>query len=398
MSERLTGQAWMEAAPTRAVMAALSAAGGEDCARFVGGCVRNSLMEREVDDVDIATRLLPDEVNAGLTAAGLKHAPTGLAHGTVTAFAEGTPFEITTLRCDVTTDGRNATVAFTDDWREDARRRDFTFNALYADAAGTVFDPVGQGVADALAGRVVFVGEAETRIREDYLRILRFFRFFAWYGRGEPDGAALAACAALKEGMARLSAERILKELLKLLSAPKPAPAVAMMIKSGVMGVFSPEAANLERMKRIAWPDPILRLAALLPDDAHLAKHFAERLRLSNADRDRLMGALATEPPLPQVLDVRSVRRILYDIGPRAYADRLALAGRASEDMTGVAGDWARPDLPIGGDDVTLLGVAKGPKVGELLRQVEAWWIDQDFPESRRAVLRKLSEAVRGEF
>ncbi|MEI7931542.1 MAG: malectin domain-containing carbohydrate-binding protein, partial [Alphaproteobacteria bacterium] len=270
--------------------------------------------------------------------------------------------------------------------------RDFD---VAADQAGRIFDPVGEGVADALAGRVVFVGDPETRIQEDYLRILRFFRFYAWYGQGEPDAAALTACATFKEGMARLSAERISKELLKLLSARNPAPAVALMIEAGVMDQFAPEACNAARLARIGYPDAILRLAALLPDDAHLAKHFAERLRLSNADRDRLAAALTTEPPLPESLDARAVRRILYDIGLRAYADRLALAGRTTEDTTGIAGDWNRPQLPIGGEDVAVLGIPKGPMVGKLLRKVEAWWVENDFPAERRTVLRKLSEFVR---
>ena len=212
-------QAWMVEPGCAAVMAALSLRGGEDCARFVGGAVRNALMGLPVDDVDIATWLPPDEVVKALKAAGLKAIPTGIDHGTVTAIAERRPYEITTLRRDVTTDGRNATVAFTDDWTEDALRRDFRLNALYADVAGNVFDPTGEGVADTTAGRVVFVGDPKTRIREDYLRILRFFRFQAWYGRSKADGAALAACASLRGDLGRLSAERVQKELLKLLAA-----------------------------------------------------------------------------------------------------------------------------------------------------------------------------------
>src|SRR5690606_24771193 len=205
----LTDQPWLDAAATRRVMAALEAAGGPGCARFVGGCVRNALIGQPVDDVDIATTLRPEQTEQAIRAAGLKAVPTGVAHGTVTAIAERRPFEITTLRRDVSTDGRNATVAFTDDWAEDAARRDFRLNALYADADGRVFDPTGHGVEDARAGRIVFVGEPETRIREDFLRVLRFFRFHAWYGKGEPDAAGLAACRALASGMSRLSAERV---------------------------------------------------------------------------------------------------------------------------------------------------------------------------------------------
>src|SRR6478672_10767184 len=235
MTGRLTDQPWLTASSTRAVMAALEAAGGPGCARFVGGCVRNALIGAPVDDIDIATTLKPEETDKAIRAAGLKAVPTGIAHGTVTAVTERTPFEITTLRRDVSTDGRNATVAFTDDWAEDAARRDFRLNALYADASGEVFDPTGHGVSDAAEGRIVFVGEARTRIREDYLRILRFFRFYAWYGRGEPDAEAMAACAALAEGMTRLSAERVSKEMLKLLAAPDPRRAVAAMREAGVL-------------------------------------------------------------------------------------------------------------------------------------------------------------------
>ena len=209
MSLSMAGQPWLESQATRAVMAALEAAGGPGCVRFVGGCVRNSLLGQSVDDIDIATRLRPEETIAALKAAGLKAVPTGVEHGTVTGVSERRPYEITTLRRDVETDGRRAVVAFTEDWAEDAARRDFRLNALYADAAGTVFDPTGGGLDDAAAGRIVFVGEAETRIREDYLRILRFFRFYAWYGRGAPDAVGLAACATLKAGMGQLSADRV---------------------------------------------------------------------------------------------------------------------------------------------------------------------------------------------
>ena len=227
----ILGAEWLKLPETRAVMEALEAAGGADCARFVGGCVRNSLMGQSVDDIDIATRLQPSATMAALKARGLRAIPTGVDHGTVTAVAGGRPFEITTLRRDVETDGRRAVVAFTEDWAEDAARRDFRLNALYAGAAGCVFDPTGGGLSDAAQGRIIFVGDPEARIREDYLRILRFFRFFAWYGTGAPDAAGLAACERLSAGVERLSAERMSKELLKLLSACDPTPAV--LIRNG---------------------------------------------------------------------------------------------------------------------------------------------------------------------
>lgn len=396
MAERLTNEDWLTASSTRAVIAALEAKGGKGVARFVGGAVRNAVMGLAVGDVDIATPLTPDQVIEALDAAGLKHAPTGLTHGTVTAIAEHTPFEITTLRQDVTTDGRNATVAFTDDWTEDAMRRDFRLNALYADPDGLIFDPTGEGVADALAGRIVFVGDAETRIREDYLRILRFFRFYAWYGRGEADPVALAACAALKEGMVRLSAERVWKELQKLLAAKDPVPAVRLMGETGVLAQVLPEAANLPRFEAVAAldTDPMLRLAALLDGPAGVA----ERLRLSNAQRDRLAAALAADPPVTARMGEPAARRALYAIGWQAFVDRLRLAqaGQAGnpEALIAALDGWRRPVLPISGKDVVALGVEAGPRVSEILKAVEAWWINNDFPEEA-AVRAHLGQAAR---
>ncbi|MDP3174473.1 MAG: CCA tRNA nucleotidyltransferase, partial [Phenylobacterium sp.] len=292
--------AWIADPRTIAVMDALEAAGGAGCARFVGGAVRNALLGAEVDDIDIATTLTPQAVSAALAAASLRAVPTGIDHGTVTAISGGRPFEITTLRRDVATDGRHAVVAFTDDWALDAGRRDFTMNALYADRAGAVLDPTGIGVADALAGRVAFVGDPQTRIREDYLRVMRFFRFHAWYGAGEPDRAALAACAALKGPVAALAAERVSKELLKLLAAEDPRAALAAMAETGVLAIAAPGLENLGRLSGLveveaqlmAEPDAGLRLAALLDDDPPASAAFAQRLRLSNALRDRLAAAL----------------------------------------------------------------------------------------------------------
>ena len=300
MSETIGERPWMTAAETAAVFDALETAGGADCARFVGGCVRNTLIGKPVSDLDIATRLTPEAVTQALKSAGLKAVPTGVEHGTVTAVSGGKPFEITTLRRDVETDGRRAVVAFTDDWAQDARRRDFTLNSLYARRDGTLFDPTGHGVADARAGRIVFVGEPEQRVREDYLRILRFFRFYAWYGAAPADAGALAACEALRGEIATLSAERVSRELLKLLAADDPRDAVALMARTGVLGEVLPAPIDLARFEglvaieedQLFETDPLLRLAALLPDDQVGAAAFAERLRLSNAERDRLAAAL----------------------------------------------------------------------------------------------------------
>lgn len=386
---RLADQPWLKASATRAVMAALEAAGGPGCARFVGGCVRNALLEQPIDDIDIATTLRPEETDRAIRAAGLKSVPTGMAHGTVTAISERMPFEITTLRRDVSTDGRNATVAFTDDWAEDAARRDFRLNAVYADAHGAVFDPTGQGVADALAGRIIFVGEAETRVREDYLRILRFFRFFAWYGRGHPDAAAMQACTDLASGMTRLSAERVSKELLKLLAAPEPLGAVEAMRAAGVLDIVLPEHGGLERFSALAGQsgDAGLRLMALLPSDLDVLRAVSVRLRLSNAVRDRMTAAARAFASVNLGMSDAEARAALYRHGASAFEDAVGLRGAEmigreaeAQRLMAVAQTWTIPVLPVSGRDLARLGVAQGPDTGRILKAFEADWIAADFP------------------
>lgn len=412
MIARLDSPDWLTAPGTAAVLDALEAAGGADCARFVGGCVRNAVLGAPVDDLDIATTLTPEAVIAALKAARIKAIPTGVEHGTVTAVRDRRPYEITTLRRDVETDGRRAVVAFTTDWAQDAARRDFTLNALYADRGGEIFDPVGGGLADARAGRIVFVGEAETRIREDYLRILRFFRFFASYGRGEPDPVAVAACARLKGGMGALSAERISKELLKLMAAPDPRRSVALMAETGVLAQVLPEAvspARFDGLVRIETEilgacDPLLRLAALLPDDVAAVRAAAARLRLSNAQGGRLAAIPGVEPAIGATMTPREMRRALYALGAEAFADRarLAWAARPGGDpgswraLLDGAAAWRRPVLPVTGDDAVAAGAPMGPQVGQALREVEAWWIGEDFPDDRGAALQRLAAIVAG--
>jgi len=413
MTTEIGIQPWMTEPDTMLVIAALEARGFRGCARFVGGAVRNSLMGLVVDDIDIATTLTPDQVTEAIVAAGLKAVPTGVEHGTVTAVSGGKPFEITTLRRDVTTDGRNATVAFTQSWDEDARRRDFRFNALYADADGKVFDPTGHGVEDARLGRVMFVGDPLTRLREDYLRILRFFRFHAWYGRGEPDAAALSACRALKGMLAGRSAERVQKELLKLLAAPDPRDALRLMVKTQILPEILPQARELGRLERLveveglmgAEPDPALRLAALLPDDPKAGAATAERLRLSNAMRDRLVAALDPEPKLTSWMSPRAARRAIWKVGADAFADRARLAWAGSERtaaapqwraLLALGETWTPPAFPIGGEEAAAAGVPKGPLIGEVLREVEAWWVDHDFPDDRLAALEQLKAVAQG--
>jgi len=385
---------WLTDPAARAVMAALTAQGGDDCARFVGGCVRDALLGREALDVDLATRLHPEQVVEALETAGLKAVPTGIDHGTVTAVSRGRPFEITTLRRDVATDGRRAVVAFTDDWAEDAARRDFHLNALYADASGRVFDPTGRGLDDALAGQIVFVGDPDRRIAEDHLRILRFFRFFAWFGRGDPDADGLAACAASAEGVDRLSAERVSSELLKLLSAPDPTPALRAMAGAGVLERVLGRPGDLDRLARVVArsDDALLRLSALWPDDPAFVADAARRLRLPRAAWARLEAAA-----VPMALDVeadRAARRLIYEVGTETARDRALKSpdAAASEALMAVADRWTPPRLPVGGRDVARLGVPPGPQTGAVLKAFEAEWIAEDFPAER--VAERLAAAV----
>ncbi len=397
---RLGPRPWMTAPATRAVIAALQAAGGPDAARFVGGCVRDALLERDGPDmdIDVATPLTPDAVVLALTGAGLKAVPTGIAHGTITAVAHGWPVEITTLRRDVATDGRHAVVAFTDDWAEDAARRDFRLNALYADPDGRLHDPTGCGIDDARAGRVVFVGDPQTRIREDYLRILRFFRFFAHYGRGPADAAAVAACGALTSGLASLSAERVSKELLKLLAAPDPRPAVRLMETTGILAALLPEAGSAVRFEGLValgadGADPVLRLAALL--DGPVGDAVGRRLRLPNRVRDRLAQACTPDPELSPALDAAAVRRAVWRSGAEAVGDRMRLAravwsSEAWPGLLAIADHWTPPSFPVTGDDVVAAGAPPGPEVGRILKALQDAWLDADFQPDRAALLARL--------
>jgi poly(A) polymerase len=398
---------------TQAVIAALEARGVAGCARFVGGCVRNTLMGKPIDDIDIATTLPPDQVIEALHAAGLRAVPTGVDHGTVTAISGGEPYEVTTLRRDVETDGRRAVVAFTLDWDEDAQRRDFRFNALYVDIHGQLYDPTGEGMNDAREGRVVFVGDATTRIREDYLRILRFFRFHAWYGRGEADHEALAACQARKDGLAGLAAERVQKELLKLLAADDPRAALRLMAATGVLSSILPVVTSLARFEALMTiqteqlfeNDPELRLAALIPDDPKIASELAERLRLSNAQKDRLVAAAGKSPRITSWMSPRETRRAVYTLGARTFSDRVKLAWAGADrtaatpqwrGLLALGESWTPPPFPLTGEDILKAGVPHGPMVGEVRREVETWWIDQDFIEDKFSVIERLKAVTQG--
>jgi poly(A) polymerase len=397
--------AWMTAKQTRAVLDAL---GGEG--KFVGGAVRNALLRKPVADIDIATPLLPEEVVARLKAAGLGAVPTGIDHGTVTAVADGKPFEITTLRRDVATDGRRATVAFTTDWAEDAQRRDFTMNALYADADGNILDTVG-GVADLEAGRVRFVGDATTRIREDYLRILRLFRFHAWYGRGEIDSDAVHAAAEQKAGLAQISGERVQKELLKLLEAENAPAVLRIMAATGILGDLLPGALEVPRLEALVaidagaffTPDPVLRLAALLPADPAVADATAKKLKLSNADSERLADLAGAREKIVPYLSVKEMRKLLYKLGTPRFKDRIFLKWAVDPKesnavqwrmMLAVGDAWERPQFPLSGREVMLAGVPQGPLIGQILEEVEEWWIDADFIEDEFSLAERLKAVV----
>lgn len=387
-----------------AVLAALPGA------RAVGGAVRDALAGRAVHDVDIAAPLPPEAVAARLLAAGLRVFETGLAHGTVTAVLAGEPVEVTSLRRDVVTDGRHAEVEWTTDWQEDAARRDFTINAMSLSAAGELWDYFG-GRADLAAGRVRFVGDPATRLAEDYLRALRFFRFQARYGQGAPDAAAVTAIRAAVPGLARLSAERVWMEIKRLLEAPDPVDALALAAETGVLGAVLPEAAppclgDLRRGLAAGMPaDPVLRLAVLLPPGAEGAgAGIARRLKLSTEERDRLVRLCDRQEGRPTMPGTDGAARLrwLATRGAAAARDEAWLAEARGDGDHAPLRAWVEatpvPELPVQGRDAVALGVPAGPAIGSLLRAVEAWWLEGGCAADREATLAQLKElaAARG--
>jgi poly(A) polymerase len=365
---------------SRAGLAELVEVLGE--ARYVGGAVRDTLLGLPVADVDLATPLAPDAVIDRLKRARIKAVPTGLAHGTITAVLESGPVEVTTLRRDVSTDGRRATVAFTDDWREDAARRDFTINALYADpVSGQLFDYFA-GLADLEARRIRFIGDPLERIAEDHLRILRFFRFLARFGDA-PDAAGLEACAARAKDLMALSRERIADELLKLLVAKDVVRVVGLMIERGIFAPVLPEITSADRLTSLVdreieaniAANSIRRLAALLPPDTALAENVGARLKLSNAQRKRLVSAMVPAEG--------NARELAYRIGRDLAIDRLLLSGLPGDAVP--VRDWEPPVFPLSGGAIVARGVSAGPEVARLLRQVEDRWVAEGFPDKARA-------------
>ncbi|MEQ8815880.1 MAG: CCA tRNA nucleotidyltransferase [Thalassobaculum sp.] len=402
--DRIPVQPWMIGPAATAVFAALAAGGVT--ARFVGGCVRDAVLGLDIGDLDVCTPAPPERVMELARAAGLRAIPTGIDHGTVTLVADHTGLEVTTLRRDVETDGRRAVVAFTDDWVEDAARRDLTLNALYLDPDGSVYDPMGGGLADARAGRIRFVGDPETRIREDVLRILRFFRFWARFGEEPLDPDGLAACTALADRIPELSGERVWSELSRLLVARQAEAALAAMAEAGVTAWLWPGGAGVEAAIAVAGierdlelaPDAVRRLAAMVAEPRSVDP-VADRLRLSRAESDRIRRALVADGA-PATGD-RERRARVYRAGAAAYLDarilQAAAAGATAETVVAdreVAVGWTPPVFPIGGREVAALGVPPGPDTGRFLRAVEDAWVADDFTGDAAACRARLAALV----
>jgi poly(A) polymerase len=396
---KLDAKKWRKIRGVARLLDALGADGG--LTRYVGGAVRDELLGLPVNDVDLATRLRPEEVVERLEAARIKAVPTGIEHGTITAVSDGHALEVTTLRRDVSTDGRRAIVAYTDDWKEDAARRDFTINALFADpGTGELFDYFG-GLADLKTRHIRFIGDPLQRIAEDHLRILRFFRFHARFGAGEPDGVALEACTARANDLMALSRERIADELLKLLAVSDPAPTVRIMLEREILRPVIPEIERerLDRLRALILaerqgniePDALRRLSALLPSDPAVAEDVAVRLRLSNKARKRLAcAAIEDLSASPEALS--------YRVGTACAVDRLLLAGDV-EQARAIA-DWAAPRLPISGGTLIARGLPEGPVVARTLRKIEDRWVDAGFPTGEtfdRMVEDALASAIGGQ-
>jgi poly(A) polymerase len=398
--------AWLREGPLPNVLAILN--GGGEEARVVGGAVRNALLGQPHGEIDIATTALPDEVMRRAQRARLKTIPTGIEHGTVTVVAEGVPFEVTTLRQDVETFGRKANVRFGRDWRADAERRDFTMNALSVSADGVLHDYVG-GLADLNARRVRFIGEPERRIREDYLRILRFFRFHASYGEGAPDAAGLHAAIVLRDGLEQLSRERIRMEILKLLVAPGAAATLAVMADCGILSqIFAgvPIIAHLARLAAIETTvelpaDAVRRLGALALLVEEDAERLTARLRLSNEERDRLASMVTQWWRVTS--DETRARRLLYALGPPRYADRVLYAWSRSPDhasepewlqVLGLPERWPVPRFQLRAADFLSRGIAQGPELGRALKRAEAAWIEEGFPADQPSLARIADAAA----
>jgi poly(A) polymerase len=396
----LKREGWLNDSSLRRVFDAIERAGGEG--RVAGGAVRNALMGEPVNDIDIATNLTPEQVMEAGEKARLGVHPTGVGHGTITLVVGGKPFEVTTLRVDVETFGRRARVAFTDDWQADALRRDFTMNALYCSRDGKIYDPT-KGYEDILRKRVRFVGSPSERIKEDALRILRFFRFHARYGKGVPDGEGLAACVRHKARLKGLSSERIRQELFKLLEAKRAADTIKLMAARNVLKVLFAPAADLTPLARMAKVDQALGLkvdtllrVVLVAKDVPALR---ERLRLTNAETRRLEAIAHHAGPTPRLRE-RERRVVLYHLGGEAWRDMVRLAWAKSKDPVGskkwqdllaFTDQWPIPRFPLTGKDLLARGIKAGPRLGKELGRLEDWWIASDFTEDKEGLLRRLN-------
>ena len=395
---------WMRGDDVAAIFNALP----KGTVRFVGGSVRNALMGVEVGDIDLASQLEPTEVAAALDEAGIRYVPTGIEHGTLTAVINGKPFEITSLRKDVETDGRRAVVAFTKDWAEDAQRRDLTINALYVDLEGKVFDPTGQGLDDLKAKKFRFVGDAEARVQEDYLRILRFFRFVAWYGgEAKLDAAALKACRENRRGLKKLSAERVWAELKKLLLARNPSRAVRIMLTNEILDTLLPEASNAEGLAKMVSlesrealkPDPLLRLMAMSAREPLQMALLCKRLKMSTKETKRLRAWSDSSVALdPHANDSEKLKAI-YFAGKQVVIDRARVRAAGEEDvlmssrwmsLADLAMGWTPPEFPLSGKDLKAAGVEPGPKMGKVLEALKALWVRSGFTADRDKLLMAL--------
>ncbi len=404
----LAGADWLAQAAVRRIFAALGGQGHET--RIIGGAVRNALMGGSVGEIDFATTATPGEVAALAAAAGLKTVPTGVDHGTLTVVVEGRGYEVTTLREDIETDGRHATVRFGSDWTADAMRRDFTVNALSVTADGTVHDPVG-GYADILARRIRFIGDADRRIAEDRLRVLRFLRFNAEYGTGGVDRDGLSAAIRARDGLRMLSGERIGNEMRRLIVAPRAVEMIGIMQDTGILGVVLAGVGYVDQFARFvrfeavvgAAPQVAPRLAVLATRIDEDVERVTRRLRLANAERDRMLAALAARPAFSRLPGMRAARATLYRLRQPAWRDGLALAfadsAAAPEDaawkaLHALPDNWPVPRFPLSGRDVVDRAVPTGPAVGAILRSVEAWWIAQDFAPDERALRARLQQEL----
>ncbi|MEQ8707848.1 MAG: CCA tRNA nucleotidyltransferase [Rhodospirillales bacterium] len=414
---QITPQDWMSAPGVCRVFDSIEAAGGE--IRFVGGCVRDAVLKLAIHDIDLATTLQPEAAMAALVSAGLKVIPTGLKHGTITCLCDGQKMEITTLRRDVETDGRHATVAFTNDWKTDASRRDFTMNALSMTRDGIIYDYF-SGLRDLAERNVIFIGDPNRRIEEDYLRILRFFRFTGRYGRIPPATAALAACQKAVAHLDEISGERIQNEMFRLLQQTSPGTMIDLMAAEKVLPYLIPAPPQLGMLNSLVWlesramgedriaPDPVRRLAALLFRDSEAAASVAGRWRLSNARRDQLLDLCEPDLTLTPELDQAAMLAGIHRLGQVRFRDHLLLAWANDIDQSDTKGGrnagWRRlfeaveaaeaPEFPLMGADVLDAGVAPGPAVGQILAELEAHWLKQGCRPTRADLLDRLPVVI----